>query len=259
MTLSRQASDLATLAPYLLTLDSPFRIAQEGKAASALVDALQRGLPVTFRLQVQLDDTRKAIGDLVRDTSLLRQVSATDPAAECRTCGGGARFAALLPAPMPPLPNGKRHWACKASPPFFCAGRAERPGQCRRIPAGVYPPDRQSSSSQPCQGPLRPDRHCHRARGSVRAAAAGTLPARSGPRPRWCASGKARRPSPPMPQPPPPRRSPDAAERDSHDNRHRRGKSTLLAVVAASAALALAAALYVSGHVTANLHAISDP
>jgi predicted nucleic acid-binding protein len=43
LTLSRQAADLATLAPYLLTLDSPFRIAQEGQAATALVDAHRRG------------------------------------------------------------------------------------------------------------------------------------------------------------------------------------------------------------------------
>ena len=70
LTLSRQAADLATLAPYLLTLESPFRIAQEGQEATRLVQEIAAGLPGDAALGARLEETRRAIGNLVRDTSL---------------------------------------------------------------------------------------------------------------------------------------------------------------------------------------------
>ena len=70
LTLSRQAADLATLAPWLLTLGSPYRIAQDGQAATALADAIAERLAPDDPLRGTMADTRRAIADLVREVSL---------------------------------------------------------------------------------------------------------------------------------------------------------------------------------------------
>jgi signal transduction histidine kinase/HAMP domain-containing protein len=69
LSLSRRAADLSTLAPYLLTLDSPFRIAEEGRQAIALVDGLAMDVTGNAPLRAELARTRDAITELVRQTS----------------------------------------------------------------------------------------------------------------------------------------------------------------------------------------------
>ncbi len=67
LTLSRQAAGIATRAPYMLALDSPFRIAQEGAATAALIDAIAVGLPAGAPLAATLDDMHLATAELVAD------------------------------------------------------------------------------------------------------------------------------------------------------------------------------------------------
>jgi signal transduction histidine kinase len=70
LTLSQQASDLATLAPYLLTLDSPFRIRQDGARATLLVDAIAQALAPDAALRGTMAQTEAAIAELLRETQL---------------------------------------------------------------------------------------------------------------------------------------------------------------------------------------------
>lgn len=65
LTLSRQAAGVATRAPYLLEIDSPFRIAQEGALAQDVIDSIARGLDHGDTLRLTLGDMRLAIDELV--------------------------------------------------------------------------------------------------------------------------------------------------------------------------------------------------
>lgn len=68
LVLTGQASDLATLAPFLLTLDSPFRIRREGDNALRLVQAIAAGLEPGAGLTPVLADVAAAIAELVAAT-----------------------------------------------------------------------------------------------------------------------------------------------------------------------------------------------
>lgn len=68
--LSRQSADLATEAPYLLTLDSPFRIAQEGARAQSLLQQIAEDVAGDPALSDMLIQTRRAIEALVEETLL---------------------------------------------------------------------------------------------------------------------------------------------------------------------------------------------
>lgn len=259
LTLSRQASDLATLAPYLLTLDSPFRIAQEGQAASALVDALQRGLPDENPLQAQLKDTRNAIADLVRDTSLragLRdrtlRLNATFAAAE-------RRFAALSARPDATLAERQEALTLQGiAAALSGAGRAENligvgefQREYTRLTARLAIVDRAVDLSELTSLATGPEglfelRRLELARQIGAEAALVRIRQGAAAVTAHAAAATANA------------QADIAAERDSTTTAIALAKSTLLAVVLASAALALAAALYVSGHVTANLRAISE-
>ena len=71
LTLSQQASDLAVLAPYLLTLDSPFRIRQDGTRAILLVDAIAQAIAPETALRRTMAQTEAAIDELLHETQLL--------------------------------------------------------------------------------------------------------------------------------------------------------------------------------------------
>ena len=126
LTLSQQAADLATLAPYLLTLDSPFRIAQEGQSASALVEALHQGLAPDHPLNVTLDDTRDAIADLVRDTSLRAGLRDRTLRLNADLAAAERRFAALSARPEASLNERQKGLALQSiAAALMGAGRAE--------------------------------------------------------------------------------------------------------------------------------------
>ncbi len=71
LVLSRQASDLATRAPYLLMIESPFRIRQEGAAARNLIAGIKDSLvpPESDRMGPVLQAMDAAVGDLVADST----------------------------------------------------------------------------------------------------------------------------------------------------------------------------------------------
>lgn len=258
LTLSRQASDLATLAPYLLTLDSPFRIAQEGQAASALVDALQAGVSPDNPLRQQLQATRNAISDLVRDTSLRAGLRDRTLRLNAELAEAERRFASVSARPEATLAERQEALALQGiAAALLGAGRAENligVGEFQREYTrltsrfdSVNLASDLSGLTALANGPdglfelrrLELARQIGAEAALVRirqGAAAVTAHAAA-------ASAEAQ--------------GVIAAERDSTTTAIALAKSTLLAVVLASAVLALAAALYVSGHVTANLRAIS--
>lgn len=259
LTLSQQAAGLATLAPYLLTLDSPFRIAQEGQQASALVAALHRGLPPGHPLHAELDNTRDAIADLVRDTSLRAGLRDRTLRLNAELAATDRRFAALSARPNATI--GERHEGLalqRIAAALLGAGRAENligVGEFQReytrlidgLVVSVQAQDlaRLQAIATGPEGLFELRRHeLARQIGALAAlvrirqgAAAVTAHAAT-----TTADAQAV----------------IATERDSTTTAITVAKSTLLAVVLASATLALTAALYVSGYVTANLRAISE-
>lgn len=258
LTLSRQASDLATLAPYLLTLDSPFRIAREGQAASALVDALRRGVPSDNPLQVELEDTRTAIADLVRDTSLRAGLRDRTLRLNTELAAAERRFAALSAKPDATLAERQEALELQGiTAALLGAGRAENligvgefQREYTRLTAGLGPvtlADDLAGLTALATGPegLFELRRLELAR-QIGAEAA-LVRIRQGAAAVTAHAAAATAEAQAL----------IAAERDSTTTAIALAKSTLLAVVLASAALALVAALYVSGHVTANLRAIS--
>lgn len=66
--LSRQSADFATEAPYLLTLDSPFRIAQEGARAQSLLDQIAESVSGDAALSEMLFTARRTVEELVDET-----------------------------------------------------------------------------------------------------------------------------------------------------------------------------------------------
>ncbi|RGP37112.1 ATP-binding protein [Pseudotabrizicola alkalilacus] len=262
LTLSRQAADLATLAPYLLTLDSPFRIAQEGQAATALADGLLAGLPPGDPLRVSLGVTRKAIAELVRDTSLRAGLRDRTLRFNAELAAAERRYAAQSARATAPLQE-RQDWLVlqRTAAALLGAGRAENlvgVGEFQREYtrliqrfAGQRPAAeaaelaRLKDIAEGAEG-LFELRRLELARQIGAEAAlvrirrgAATVTAHAA-----AATTLAQMAI--------------AAERTSTATAIALAKSTLLLVVLASAALALAAALYVSGYVTANLRAISD-
>lgn len=259
LTLSRQASDLATLAPYLLTLDSPYRIAQEGQAASALVHALQRGLSPDNPLHAQLTDTRNAIADLVRDTSLRAGLRDRTLRLNAELAASERRFAALSARPDATLAERQEALALQGiAAALLGAGRAENligvgefQREYTRLTARLSPmtlgPELFGLTAL-ATGPegLFELRRLELAR-QIGAEAA-LVRTRQGAAAVTAHAAAATAEAQAVIE----------AARDSTTTAIAVAKSTLLAVVVASAALALVAALYVSGHVTANLRAISE-
>ncbi|MCU0815661.1 MAG: ATP-binding protein [Cypionkella sp.] len=255
---SRHAADLATLAPYLLTLDSPFRIAQEGQAASALIDALQADLPADAPLHQTLQDTRAAIAGVVRDTSLRAGLRDRTLRLNAELAAAERRFAALSARPYATFPQRQEALLLQSvAAALLGAGRAENligvgefQREYTRLVARIVPWELSGDLARlqaiaTGQGGLFELRRLELARQigaeaalvRVRKGAAAVTEHAA----RVTAAAQAA----------------ISRERDSTTTAIALAKSTLLAVVLASTALALAAALYVSGYVTANLKAIS--
>lgn len=262
LTLSRQAADLATLAPYLLTLESPFRIAQEGQAATALVDGLLAGLPVDDPLRASLGVTRAAIADLVRDTSLRAGLRDRALRLNAELAASERRYAAQSARATAPLQE-RQDWLVlqRTAAALLGAGRAENlvgVGEFQREYTRLI---QRLTGQRPAEEAAELDRLRAIAEGDdglfeLRrlelarqiGAEAALVRIRRGAAEVTAHAANATAQA----------QAAIAAERASTTTAIALAKSTLLLVVLASAALALVAALYVSGHVTANLRAISD-
>lgn len=262
LTLSRQAADLATLAPYLLTLESAFRIAQDGQRATALVDVLSNGLSSENPLHATLAEMRSAIADLVRDASLRSGLRDRVLRLNAELAGAERRYAALSAHSTASLQQ-RQDWLAlqRIAAALLGAGRAENlvgvgefQREYTRLKARLTgeQPDTEAVDlarlKAIADGPqgLFELRRIELARqiGAEAALVRIRLGATAVAAHAAAATAEAQ--------------AVIAAERASTTTAIALAKSTLLLVVLASAALAFTAALYVSGYVTANLRAISD-
>ncbi|MFT7391594.1 MAG: nitrogen-specific signal transduction histidine kinase/HAMP domain-containing protein [Paracoccaceae bacterium] len=262
LTLSRQAADLATLAPYLLTLDSPFRIAQEGAQATGLVEAIAAGLSQDHPLRGAMAETRGAIATLVRETSLRAGLRDRTLRLSAELARAERRFATLSARPAATVAE-RQDWLVlqRLAAVLSGAGRAENligVGEFQReyvalfariaaqgLRSGAEETPRLRAVAEGAEG-LFELRRQELAR-LIKAEAA-LVRIRQGAAAVTAHSAAATA----------------LAQADIAEERTRTttaislAKSTILLVGLASAGLALVAALYVSGHVTANLRAISD-
>jgi signal transduction histidine kinase/HAMP domain-containing protein len=262
LTLSRQAADLATLAPYLLTLDSPFRIRQEGLAATALTDAIAAGLATDDPLRATLAGTRTAIAELVSETSLRASLRDRTLRRNAELAAAERRFAALSARPSASLAE-RQDWLGlqRVAAALLGAGQAENliavgefQREYTRLTArleGRVPPrvaEDLAALIAIADGPdgLFELRRLELARRL--GAEAALVRIRRGATAVAARSAIVTEAA----------QTAIAAERASTTTAIALAKSTILLVCIASAALALAAALYVSNHVTANLRAISN-
>ncbi|MDP2063422.1 MAG: ATP-binding protein [Phaeovulum sp.] len=262
LVLSRQASDLATLAPYLLTLKSPFRVAQEGGAATALVEAAEIQLPPGDALAPVLADTGAAIANLVAaasDRAALRDLVLRLAAELAQS---ERRFAAFSAEPGASLAE-RQDWLSlqRLAAVLLAASRAENLigvgefhreyyGLSRRLAGAVAAPGTQALGRlvklAEGEGGLFDLRRFELARAIDAEAALVRIRYGSAAVIAHSAAVNA------------------AAQATIAEERARTAtaislaKLTILSIGLASTGLALIAALYVSGHVTANLRAISD-
>lgn len=259
LTLSRKAADLATLAPYLLTLDSPFRIAQEGQEATELVRALSTGLPSKHGLQHALAQTESAITGLVRDSSARAELRDRTLRLTAEMAVLERDFAALSAQPDATLALRQRGLSLQSvAAALLGAGRAEN-----LIGVGEF--QREYVRLTSSMSTLRDDPGLARLRQVAEGtdglfelrrlelarqigAEAALVRIRQGAAAVTAHAAAVTQDAQTL----------IFAERASTTTAIALAKSTLLAVVFASAVLALTAALYVSGYVTANLHAVSD-
>ncbi|MCU0909949.1 MAG: ATP-binding protein [Rhodobacteraceae bacterium] len=262
LTLSRQAADLATLAPYLLTLDSPFRIDNQGRAATALVDDIAAGLPPDAPLQAQLADTRRAIADVVRETMLRARLRDQVLRLNGELAAIERRAAALSARPAAALAE-RQDWLAtqRIAAALLAAGRAEN-----LIGVGEFQREytllsARLAESRPDHGTAELARLSAIAEGARglfelrRQDLARQIGAESAlVRIRLGAAAVTAYSATRVAE----AQATIATERASTTTAIAWAKSTILLVGLGSAALALAAAVYVSGHVTANLRAISD-
>lgn len=261
LSLSRQASDLSALAPYLLTLQSPFRIAQDGRAASDLLDRIEDGLPPDAPLRPRLQDSRAAIGILVGQSleraalrdRILRRVAALGMAER--------RFAALAARPEDAL-SARLDWIMlqRAAASLLGAGQADNlisVGEYQReytrllLDGAVTGPEASEALAElrglaeGSDGLFELRRHDLALRIGAEAALVRIRRGTAAVADYAQAVTEAAQAG-------------IAAERTSTTTAIALARWTVLAVGLASALLALAVALFVSGYVTANLHRVSD-
>lgn len=260
--LSRRAAAIATRAPYMLLLNSPFRIAQEGEETMRLIEQVRGGLAADSPLHPVLDDMRASTQTLVghmedraryRDRTLrlnaelarmerrftLRAAGAEAPLAERQDWFTLERLAAAL------IGAGRAE-------NLISVGEFQREYHRLRLVAntdgmrdGIDDLARLRTIAEGREGLFELRRlelqHMISAQGALVRVRQGTA-ALIEEAERVTAGAQAA----------------IAAERVDTTSAISLQKSTILVVSLGSAALALAAALYVSGHVTGNLKAISD-
>ncbi|MDG1281199.1 MAG: ATP-binding protein [Pseudorhodobacter sp.] len=261
LALSRQAADLATLAPYLLTLDSPFRIAQEGAQAIALVDAILLDLPEDGPLFAIMAETRSAIVVLGRETSLRAGLRDRTLRLNAELARVERLFAAQSARPSAPVAE-RQNWLVlqRLAAALLGSGRAENligVGEFQREYVSLFnrfgPQEPRFGADQLrrlraiAEGPdgLFELRRLELAR-QIGAEAA-LVRIRQGAAAVTAHSAATTAEA----------QLEIATERTRTTTAIAVAKSTILVIGLASAGLALAAALYVSGYVTANLRAIS--
>ncbi|MCB1337801.1 MAG: HAMP domain-containing protein [Maritimibacter sp.] len=262
LTLSRQAAAVATRAPYMLLLDSPFRIAQEGHATTRLIEEIRAGRADDSPLHAVLDDMRAATETLVshmEDRARYRDRTLRLNAELARMERRFAQRAAGADAPLAE----RQDWFTleRLAAALIGAGRAENliaVGEFQReyhqlrlvantgeMADGL---DDLARLREIAEGPtglfeLRRLELMHQigAQSALVRVRHGTATLIAAAEAVTAAAQDA-----------------IAAERTDTTSAISLQKSTILVVALASAALALAAALYVSGYVTGNLKAISD-
>ncbi len=109
LVLSRQASDLATRAPYLLTIESPFRLHEEAEAARRQIAGIAGNLspPDEAKISVVLQDMDGALSDLVAQATA--RVALTDQILRqnAQISALERRFSALAGTLRSSLPEGQ--------------------------------------------------------------------------------------------------------------------------------------------------------
>lgn len=262
MTLSRRAAGIASTAPYLLLLDSPFRIAQEGEKTVAVIDEIAAGLDEGDALAPTLADMRAATVEMVADMQARAGYRDQTLRTNAALAKAERRFAQLAASTDTPLAE-RQDWFTlqRLAAALLGAGRAENligVGEFQRAYhrlRRVANPDgmREGRSdlahllalAEGRQGLFELRRlelmHQVGAQGAlvrVRLGAAAVIAHAEA----VTADAQAA----------------IAAERADTISAIALRKSTIVIVVFASAALALTAALFVSGYVTGNLRAVSD-
>ena len=260
---SRRASDLAARAPWLLTIESPFRIRQEAELARALVAGIAADLPPGAKaMAATLQDTDHAIRALVAATTA--RAALTDQILRLNTQVAGLerRYAALAGTLRISLPEGQ-DWLMlqRMAGALLGAGRVDnlvsvgefqrefhvmsrrmeaRPGtpgdrgtrQLRALaegPQGLFELRRQELARQ-----IAAEAALHRIRRGAEAVS------------QHAAAASARA------------QDAIAAERARTQSAIQLAKAVILIVGLIAAGVALTAALFVSDYVTANLRAISQ-
>lgn len=261
---SRRASDLATLAPFLLTIESPYRLRREAEAALALIAAMEADLPADAAAEASeiLRSMREGI------TALVAATEAGD-AARDRTLRINAalavqerRFAALSAASEAVLEE-RQDWLTLQgmTAALLGAGRAENligvgefqrafHALSRRMAAqdGQARQDELSDLMVLAEGPeglfeLRRRELSHRI--VAEAALARIRSAATAVNDRAAAGTAAAQ-------------GVIAAERARTTTSLAFAKTTILLAGLGAAAVGLLAALFISGYVTGNLRSISD-
>ena len=261
LSLSRQASDLSALAPYLLTLQSPFRIAQDGADAAGLLDRIEDGLPPDAPLRAVLQDSRDAIDILVAQS--LERAALRDRILRLLGALGVAerRFAALAARPEDAL-SARLDWILlqRAAASLLGAGQADNligVGEYQReytrllLDSAVTGPEAREALAdlralaEGDDGLFELRRHDLALRIGAEAALVRIRRGTAAVADHAQAVTEAAQ-------------TRIAAERTSTTTAIALARWTVLAVGLASALLALSVALFVSGYVIANLHRVSD-
>ncbi|NDR58821.1 ATP-binding protein [Aliiruegeria sabulilitoris] len=262
MTLSRQAAGIATRAPYMLLLDSPFRIAQEGEITVGVIDEIAAGLTEGDALSATLGDMRAATVEMVVHMQARAGYRDQTLRSNAALAKAERRFALLASSTDTPLAE-RQDWFTlqRLAAALLGAGRAENligVGEFQRayhllrrvankdgLREGQGDLAELVALAEGREGLFELRRlelqHQIGAQGAlvrVRIGAAEVI-------------GHAEAVTTDA-------QAAIAVERAETISAIALRKSTILVAVLASAALALTAALYVSGYVTGNLRAVSD-
>ncbi|MDV7272113.1 ATP-binding protein [Thioclava sp. A2] len=262
LTLSRQAADVATKAPFILLLDSPFRISQEGDATRGMVEDIRRAHGPNPSLDPVLTDLDEAVTSLVHHMQKRAIFRDRTLRINAELAGMERRVARLVAGTGAPL-HERQDWFAleRLAAALIGAGRAENligVGEFQReyhrlrlaattdnLASGRADLDRMRTLAEGPDGLFDARRleltHQIAARAALDAVRrnAATLIAEA-----EATTAQAQ--------------GVIAAEREETTSAIGLQKTLILIIALFAAALALTAALFVSGYVTGNLKAVSD-
>ena len=123
LAISRHASDLATRAPFLLTIQSPFRLRQEAENAQKIIRDMPKGTAAMSAILRDMDDS---IADLVAATEAKDRLTDQILRLNARIAALERRYASLASRLRLSLPEG-RDWLTlqRMAVALIGAGRAE--------------------------------------------------------------------------------------------------------------------------------------